>query len=208
MSMRPITVVLGVSLVVASAADAQEQFTRAGFGIAFLASSPVGALTGTSTLYVLAPTSPGFRLEPIIGWHHDSFDESSSNATSPTSGISVANTAFLLGLGLFGTAHPGAGATLIYYGPRLGVAWTKRTFTDQSANSLSDKQTDWFLTWVIGGEHRISHFSVGGDVGLSYLKWGKPNFEHSGAGATTFVVTSAGGSSVGTSSSAFVRWYF
>jgi hypothetical protein len=202
--MRPITVVLGISLVVASAAQAQEQFTGAGLGIAFLAASPVGELSGTSTLYIPVPTSRTFRLEPIIGWHHDSFDQSSSNPTSPTNGISVKATSFLLGLGLFGTVHPGAGGTLIYYGPRLGFAWTKRTLTDQSANSLTEKQKDWFLTGVVGGEHRISHFSVGGEVGLSYLKWGKPNFQ----GSAVFAATSAGGSSIGTSSSAFVRWYF
>jgi hypothetical protein len=202
--MRAITVVLGISLVVASQTHAQERFTRAGVGIAFLATSPIGDLTGTSTLYITVPTSPTFRLEPIIGWHHDSFDQSSSSPTSPTNGISVKATSFLLGLGLFGTAYPGAGATLIYYGPRIGLAWTKRTLTDQSANSLTEKQKDWFLTGVVGGEHRISHFSVGGEVGLSYLRWGKPNFQ----GSSVFAATSAGGSSIGTSSSAFVRWYF
>jgi hypothetical protein len=205
--MRPLVAVLGISLVVASAAQTQEQFDRrAGFGIAFLAASPVGSLTGRSTVYILWPTSPTFRLEPILGWYHDSYDQASNISTSPTNGISVKSTAFLLGLGLFGTAHVGGAATLIYYGPRIGVAWTKRTLTDQSANSLTDKQKDWFLTLVVGGEHRIAHFSVGGDAGLGYLKAGKPDFQQTGA--TVFATTAEGGWSIGTSASAFVRWYF
>jgi hypothetical protein len=147
-----------------------------------------------------------FRLEPIIGWHHGSAEQTSNSSTSPNNGVSLASTDFLLGLGLFGTVHPGGAATLIYYGPRIGLAWTKQTLTDQSANSLTDKQKDWFLTFVVGGEHRISHFSVGGDAGLSYFKAGKPEFQQTGT--AVFTTTDAGGWSIGTTASAFVRWYF
>jgi hypothetical protein len=204
--MRPISAVLGFSLVVASAAQTQEPFTRAGFGVAFLAASPVGSVTGPSALYIALPTSATFRLEPIIGWHHGSAEQTSNSSTSPNNGVSLASTDFLLGLGLFGTVHPGGAATLIYYGPRIGLAWTKQTLTDQSANSLTDKQKDWFLTFVVGGEHRISHFSVGGDAGLSYFKAGKPEFQQTGT--AVFTTTDAGGWSIGTTASAFVRWYF
>lgn len=204
--MRPIIAALELSLVVAFGAQTQEPLTRAGFGITFLAASPIGALTGTSTLYMPIPTSPTFRLEPIIGWHHSSVNETSNNSTNPNNGVSVALTDVLLGLGLFGTSHPGGAATLIYYGPRIGVAWVKRTVTDQSANSLTDNQKDWFLTFVVGAEHRISHFSIGGDAGLSYLKAGKPEFQQTGT--VVFATTDAGGWSIGTTASAFVRWYF
>ena len=148
--MRRIIAVLGLSLVVASAAQTQEQFTRAGFGIAFLAESPVGSLTGASALYVPLPTSPTFRLEPIIGWHHSFANQTSNNSNNPINGVSVALTDFLLGLGLFGTSHPGGVATLRYYGPRIGVALDQE-HPHGPIRELLDRQAEGLVSDVRGG---------------------------------------------------------
>ncbi|PYO78822.1 MAG: hypothetical protein DMD67_04215, partial [Gemmatimonadetes bacterium] len=150
-------------------------------------------------------TGRSFRVEPTLGWHHASVEETSSDPTSPVNGISESSSALLLGIGLFGTARPGSG-TLLYYGPRLGVAWSRVRDTDQAGNSLKESQTDWFAIAALGGEHRVSHLGVGGEVSLSYLHLGKPSFEQTGSAA--FLAASAGGSSVGTGAAAFVRWYF
>ncbi|PYO41638.1 MAG: hypothetical protein DMD33_13090 [Gemmatimonadetes bacterium] len=203
--MRSIVVFVAVSLLATSLAEAQEDSAKVGVGLAFLASNPVGQLTGTSTLYLPVQTGRSFRVEPTLGWHHASVEETSSDPTSPVNGISESSSALLLGIGLFGTARPGSG-TLLYYGPRLGVAWSRVRDTDQAGNSLKESQTDWFAIAALGGEHRVSHLGVGGEVSLSYLHLGKPSFEQTGSAA--FLAASAGGSSVGTGAAAFVRWYF
>lgn len=200
--MRTIVMVLVLALLATSRGDAQDDSPKVGVGVAFLAASPIGQLTGTSTLYFPVATGRSFRLEPTLGWHHTSFEETASDPGSPINGISGSSSAFLLGVGLFGVTRP-AGETLLYYGPRLGVAWAKTSESDQSGNSLKETQTNWFATATLGGEQRVSHFSVGGEVGLSYLHIGRPSFEGTG-----FVASDAGGSSVGTGASAFVRWYF
>src|SRR5207244_2058680 len=150
--MRSIVVFVAVSLLATSLAEAQEDSAKVGVGLAFLASNPVGQLTGTSTLYLPVQTGRSFRVEPTLGWHHASVEETSSDPTSPVNGISESSSALLLGIGLFGTARPGSG-TLLYYGPRLGVAWSRVRDTDQAGNSLKESQTDWFAIAALGGQH-------------------------------------------------------
>jgi hypothetical protein len=203
--MRSIVVTLAVCVLATSLTAAQDDSTKVGVGLAFLAENPIGQLTGRSTLYVPIATGPSFRVEPMLGWAHTSDHLTTSDPTSPENGVSQSSSALLLGVGLFGMKRLGSG-TLLYYGPRIGIAWGRVQDTDQSGNSLKTSQTDWFAEGALGGEHRISHFSVGGEIDLSYLHMGDPSFEQTGA--QTFLAAAAGGSTVGTGASAFVRWYF
>ena len=207
--MRPLVVVLGISLVAAAAVGAQEaprqeSWSRVGIGIAFLASSPIGQLSGTSTAYISVPTGSTFRLEPTVGWQHSSFSDS-SNIANAANGVSGSTSVFLVGVGFFGTTRPGNGATQLYYGPRIGLAWSSTNLADRSSDSLSASQTAWFVSAVLGGEHRIGHLSVGGEVGLSDLHISDPSYKQAGTG---FTITLEGSSTLGTSAAAFVRWYF
>ena len=203
--MRSIVVTLAVSVLATSLTEAQDDSAKVGVGLAFLAENPIGQITGRSTLYVPIATGPSFRVEPTLGWAHTSEHVTTSDPTSPANGISQSSSALLVGVGLFGIKRLGSG-TLLYYGPRIGIAWGRVQDTDQSGNSLKQSQTDWFAEGALGGEHRISHFSVGGEVDLSYRHMGDPSFEQTGA--PTFSSAGVGGSSVGTGASAFVRWYF
>ena len=200
--------ILAIACVVAMAttrAAAQDDSAKVGVGLAFLADNPIGQLTGTSTVYVPIATGRSLRLEPTLGWHHTSLTATSNDPTNPANGAQESSSALLLGTGLVGITRVGSG-TLLYYGPRIGIAWARVTETDQSGNSLKTSETDWFAAATVGGEHRISHLSVGGEVDLAYLHFGTPSFAQTGAQA--FLVTSAGGSSTGTGAAAFVRWYF
>ena len=203
--MRAILAILGVLVMATTQAVAQDDSAKIGVGLAFLADNPIGQLTGTSTVYVPILAGGSFRVEPTLGWHHSSLTLTSSDPTNPANGASESSSALLLGTGLFGITRVGSG-TLLYYGPRIGIAWGRVTETDQSGNALKQRETDWFAAATVGGEHRISHLSVGGEVDLAYLHFGTPSFEQTGAPA--FLATSAGGSSTGTGAAAFVRWYF
>lgn len=203
--MRTIIAILGVVVMATTPAAAQDDSAKVGVGLTFLADNPIGQLTGTSTVYIPIATGRAFRLEPTLGWHHSSLHVASSDPTDPANGVSESSSALLLGTGLFGIIRVGSG-TLLYYGPRIGIAWGRVTETDQSGNSLKQSETDWFAAATLGGEHRISHLSVGGEVDLAYLHLGTPSFEQTGAQA--FLATSVGGSNTGTGAAAFVRWYF
>jgi hypothetical protein len=199
--------VLGAaSAVPAQEAPAGQTWGRAGIGVAFLATGPIGQLTGTSTAYIPVPVSPTLRLEPAVGWNHTSFTDTTNVATDPRNGLSESGSTFLLAVGLFRTTRPGNGNTLLYYGPRVGLAWGSATIADASgADSLSATQTSWFASAVLGGEHRIAHLSVGGEVGLSYQHNGAPSFQQRGSG---FTVALTSGTMIGSSAAAFLRWYF
>ena len=203
--MRTILAILGVVVMATTRAAAQDDSAKVGVGLAFLADNPIGQLTGTSTVYIPIATGRSFRLEPTLGWHHSSLQLESSDPTNPANGVSASTSALLLGTGLFRITRVGSG-TLLYYGPRIGIAWGRVTETDQSGNSLKQSETDWFAAATLGGEHRISHLSVGGEVDLAYLHLGTPSFEQTGSPA--FLATGAGGSNTGTGAAAFVRWYF
>src|SRR5689334_3807603 len=204
-SVRTILAILSVAVMATAQVVAQDDSAKVGVGLAFLADNPIGQLTGTSTVYIPIATGRSFRLEPTLGWHHSSVQLSSSDPTNPANGVTESASALLLGTGLFGIRRVGSG-TLLYYGPRIGIAFGRIQDTDQSGNSLKQSETDWFAAATVGGEHRISHLSVGGEVDLAYLHLGTPSFEQSGT--ATFLDTGVGGSTVGTGASAFVRWYF
>jgi hypothetical protein len=205
--MRTIGIVLGILSVCRATADSQTYSPKTGVGMAFIVASPAGQLAGFLNLFVPLNLGSHFRLEPQIGWHTSSFDEVPANPSSPGNGVSGSTRVLLLGVGFLGTQRPGDGATILYYGPRIGLAWTRRNVTDASSiSSLTETQTSWYANMVVGGEHLFSHLSIGGEVGLGYLHSGTPNWTQSGP--ATFTATDVKGHDLGTNATALVRWYF
>ena len=205
--MRAIGIALGILSVCGATADSQAYSPKTGVGMAFTIASPAGALAGSLNLFVPLNLGSHFRLEPQIGWHTSSFEEVASDPSVPTNGVSGSNRVFLLGVGLLGTQRPGDGTTVLYYGPRIGLAWTRANVTDASStSSLTETQSAWYANAVVGGEHLFSHLSIGGEVGLGYLHTGTPHWTQSGP--VTFSAADSKGHDLGTSATALVRWYF
>jgi hypothetical protein len=203
--MRSISVAVGLLGICSATASAQEPSPKAGVGMAFIVASPAGQLAGFLNLFVPLTLSAHFRLEPQVGYRSSAFREVTSDPASPTNNTTGSSRVFLLGVGLLGTRRPGGGSTVIYYGPRVGLAWMHDDVTDPSGNSLTETQTAWYLTGVVGGEHLFSHLSLGGEVGLGYLHYGTPNWSQTGAG---FVAADSKGHVLGTNATALLRWYF
>jgi hypothetical protein len=205
--MRVIGIALGILGVCRATADSQAYSPKAGVGMAFSIASPAGQLAGLLNVFVPLNLGSHVRLEPQIGWHTGSFDEVSSDPSVPANSVSGSSRVFLLGVGLLGTQQPGDGATILYYGPRIGLAWTRGNLTDaSSSSSLTETRSDWYASAVVGGEHLFSHLSIGGEVGLSYLHRGRPHWTQSGP--ATFTATDTKGHDLGTNATALVRWYF
>ena len=205
--MRAIGIALGILSLCRATADSQAYSPKAGVGMAFIIASPAGQLAGFLNLFVPLNLGRHFRLEPQIGWHTGSFEEVASDPSSPANNVSGSTRVLLLGVGLLGTQRPGDGATILYYGPRVGLAWTRGNITDgSSGSSLTETQSSWYANVVVGGEHLVSHLSIGGEVGLGYLHNGTPHWTQSGT--ATFTASDTKGHDLGTNATALVRWYF
>jgi hypothetical protein len=205
--MRAIGIALGILSVCGATADSQVYSPKAGVGMAFTIANPAGQLAGSLNVFVPLNLGTHFRLEPQIGWHTSSFDEVASDPSSPANGLSGSTRVLLLGVGFLGTQRPGDGATILYYGPRIGLAWTRGNLTDgASGSSLTETQSSWYGNMVVGGEHLFSHLSIGGEVGLGYLHNGTPHWTQSGP--ATFSASDVKGHDLGTNATALVRWYF
>ena len=205
--MRAIGIALGILSVSRAPAGSQVYSPKAGVGMAFIIASPAGQLAGSLNVFVPLNLGSHFRLEPQIGWNTGSFEEVASDPSSPANNVSGSSRVLLLGVGLLGTQRPGDGATILYYGPRVGFAWTRGNITDASSgSSLTETQSNWYANVVVGGEHLFSHLSIGGEVGLGYLHNGRPHWTQSGP--ATFSATDAKGHDLGTNATALVRWYF
>jgi len=205
--MRAIGIALATLSLCRATADSQAYSPKAGVGMAFIIASPAGQLAGFLNVFVPVNLGSHFRLEPQIGWHTRSFDDVANDPSSPTNSLSGSSRVLLLGVGLLGTQRPGDGATILYYGPRVGLAWTHANLTDgSSGSSLTETQTSWYANAVVGGEHLFSHLSIGGEVGLGYLHHGTPHWTQSGS--ATFTASDTKGHDLGTNATALVRWYF
>ena len=205
--MRAIGIALGILGVCGATATSQEYSPKAGVGMAFTIASPAGQLAGSLNLFVPLNLGSHFRLEPQVGWHTSSFQEVASDPTSPTNGVSGSSRVLLLGVGFLGTQRPGDGTTILYYGPRIGLAWTHANLTDgSSSSSLTETQSNWYASVVVGGEHLFARLSIGGEVGLGYLHNGTPHWTQSGP--ATFTAADTKGHALGTNATALVRWYF
>ncbi len=205
--MRAIGIALGILSVCRATADSQAYSPKTGVGMAFIIASPAGQLAGFLNLFVPLNLGSHFRLEPQIGWHTGSFEDVASDPSSPANSLSGSSRVLLLGVGLLRTQRPGDGTTILYYGPRVGLAWTRSNLTDgSSGSSLTETQSNWYGEVVVGGEHLFSHLSIGAEAGLGYLHNGTPHWTQSGAAFP--VVSDTKGHDLGTNATALVRWYF
>jgi hypothetical protein len=203
--MRAIGVALGILSFCRGTVAGQEYSPKVGVGMAFVIASPAGQLAGLLNVFVPLKLGSHFRLEPQVGWRSSSFQEVASDPSSLSNNVSGSSRVLLVGVGLLATRRPGDGATILYYGPRVGLAWAHDNVTDQTAGSLTETQTSWYASAVVGGEHLFSHVSIGGEVGLGYLHLGTPSWTQTGSG---FSVADAKGHALGTNAAALVRWYF
>lgn len=205
--MRAIGVALGILSVCRASAAGQVYSPKVGVGMAFTIASPAGQFAGSANVFVPLNLGRHFRLEPQIGWHASSFHEVASDPTAPANSVSGSSRVLLLGVGVLGTHELGDAATILYYGPRFGLAWTRANLTDESsASSLTETQSNWYASVVVGGEHLFSHLSIGGEVGLGYVHSGTPKWTPSGP--ATFTAADTRGHDLGTNATALVRWYF
>jgi len=205
--MRAIGIALGILSVCRASAASQVYSPKTGVGMAFTIASPAGQLAGFLNVFVPLNLGRHFRLEPQIGWRSSSFNEVASDPTAPANSLSGSTRVLLIGVGVLGTQQPGDGATILYYGPRFGLAWTRANITDgSSASSLTETQSSWYGSVVVGGEHLFSHLSIGGEVGFGYLHSGTPQWTQSGS--ATFTAADTKGHDLGTNATALVRWYF
>lgn len=202
--MRAISIGLGILSICGPTAAGQQYAPKVGVGMAFIIASPAGQLTGSSTIFVPLKLGTHVRLEPQIGWRTSSLRQVASDPTSSSNNVTVSSRVLLLGVGLLATGRPADGATILYYGPRVGLAWTHDKLADPTGGSVEETQTSWFVNAVVGGEHLFSHVSIGGEVGLGYLHFGTPNWTQTPG----FNIADYQGHSLGTSATAMVRWYF
>src|SRR2546429_2248208 len=202
--MRAIGMALAILSLCRATADSQSYSPKAGVGMAFIIASPAGKPAGSLNVFVPVNLGSHFRLEPQIGWHTGSFDNVASDPSSPANSLSGSSRVLLLGVGLLGTQRPGDGATILYYGPRVGLAWTHANLTDgSSGSSLTETQTSWYANAVVGGEHLFSHLSIGGEAGLGYLHNGTAPWTQSGP--TTVHASGTERHDLGTNATALVR---
>jgi len=199
-----------VSLVAASAAQAQVPDRAAGLGVslnpsALIISDDESTLmlpVGFGNIYVPIIAGP-LKIEPEVGiWH------TSSSTSSSYSGISYSSssttTLLRVGVGVFRFVRVGGG-TALYVGPRVAMV---RASTSEKCSpgctASSSHQTNWSYGLAIGGEHFFSpHFSLGGEVQLNYIKIGNEVHEP----ASPYPASSSSQSIISNNGLLFIRLY-
>ena len=154
------------------------------------------------------PISVGrtFRLEPMVGYAHES-----QKITVNGASIEASATVWRLGLGLLYQlrAH---GDFQAYAGGRVGIRHRSQKASQSDPNnpppqSVKASQSDKFIAAVFGGEFYFSpHFSLGGEAQLSYTDDGDIKTSQTpppGPGPTQ----TESGSQLETGGLIVVRWY-
>jgi hypothetical protein len=187
----------------ATTAYAQDEGPKAGIGLS-LNPPTLGALdldggvtinTGLpfdfGNFYFPIVVSPKFKIEPEFGLFRASIKYQDGGFTDEEKA-----TILRLGLGLF-YVFPTKGDLRGYVGPRLGFI-----YTTASDNGSDVSETDWVLGLALGGEYFFSsHFALGGEAQLNYIRLGKPDSDDGGDYDLSRHVISTHGLIL-------VRWYF
>ena len=162
-------------LTIAATADAQERGVTFGIGTSL---NPTAIFTGDGDL-VLLPVGLGniyfpliigssFKLEPEFGLLRLS-EKTTDGTTSSESSATLTR----LGIGAFWVT-PIRESFRAYVGPRVGIVRNSESSRFGTGPERKVTQTDLVLELVTGGEHLFSsHFSLGGEVRLTYINVGE-----------------------------------
>ena len=196
-----LTVVIGSTLFLAAAANAQEPGRTLGLGIGL---QPLSIVDDASVLASAAPAlyvpfvvTDNIMVEPSIGFTRVNREQSGGGATASSS-ISV----FRLGVGVLMMSPLGDDGRA-YFGPRVGLIRTSQSEESETFD-FSQEQLDFSIAGVTGAEFFLAEqFSLGGELGLEYVRAGNPDLEP--APDPDF---EQGGSTLRILTELRVRWYF
>ncbi len=192
-------------LTIAATADAQERGVTFGIGTslnptAIFAGDDGLALfnVGLGNIYFPLMIGSSFKLEPEFGLLH-----ASDKTTDGTSSSESSGTLTRLGIGAFWVT-PIRESFRAYVGPRVGIVRDSETFSPGTGPERKVTQTNLVLELVTGGEHLFSsHFSLGGEVRLTYINVGErkatPPFPPSPSEQSRSILT--------TNALILLRWY-
>jgi len=147
--------------------EATKAETKIGIGIAIIDMEKLfefnmsQGLAAYATITVPIITSPGFRIEPEIGYGSYSQDYT-SNGTNYEGNVS----SWRIGVGIFPQRM--YGDFTLYYGGRIGYISQKQT-SEVGSNKEEETTSGFFIAPAIGGEHNFSdHFSIGAEAQVVY----------------------------------------
>ena len=162
-------------LTIAATADAQERGVTFGIGTSL---NPTAIFAGDGDL-VLLPVGLGniyfpliigssFKLEPEFGLLRVS-EKTTDGTTSSESSATLTR----LGIGAFWVA-PIRESFRAYVGPRVGIVRNSESSRFGTGPERKMTQTNLVLELATGGEYLFSsHFSLGGEVRLTYINVGE-----------------------------------
>ena len=189
-------------LTIAATAGAQERGVTFGIGISLnptaIASDQVLLPVGLGNLYFPLIIGSSFKLELEFGLLRLS-EKATDGATSSESSATLTR----LGIGAFWVT-PIRESFRAYVGPRVGIVRDSETSSPGTQPERKVTQTNLVLELATGGEYLFSsHFSLGGEVRLAYIKLGErkatPPFPPSPSEQSRSILT--------TNALILLRWY-
>ena len=147
--------------------EATKTETKIGIGIAIIDMEKLFEVSmGTgmgmfATITVPIITSPGFRIEPEVGYFSFSQDYTAGGTT-----VEQSLSSWRIGVGILPQGM--YGDFTLYYGGRVGYISQKQT-SEVGSNKEEETTSGFFIAPTIGGEHNFSdHFSIGAEAQLVY----------------------------------------
>ena len=141
--------------------------TKTGIGIAIIDLEKIfemntsGGVGTYATITIPIITSPGFRIEPEVGYFSFSQDYTTGGTTREQSLSS-----WRIGVGILPQSM--YGDFTLYYGGRVGYISQKQT-SEVGSNKEEETTSGFFIAPTIGGEHNFSdHFSIGAEAQVVY----------------------------------------
>lgn len=168
--LTPLSFVLALLALPSDAAAQESPHLGIGLGleqVGILVDDDVGLLSIlTPQVYVPIVVSDGLMLEPGIGVFRTKNSESSESAD-----FEATFTFIRVGVGLLFTIQQ-AERGRVYVGPRIGLMRMSSS-SEFNGEAEDDSRVDLTAAAVLGGEFfLLPAFSIGGEVGLEYLRMG------------------------------------
>ncbi|MCK4558614.1 MAG: outer membrane beta-barrel protein [Calditrichia bacterium] len=142
-----------------------QEATKTGIGIAIIDLEKLFEMNTSvgvgATITVPIITSPGFRIEPEVGYF-----SASEKATISGTTYEESVSSWRIGVGIF--PQKMYEDFTLYYGGRVGYISQKQT--SEGGGSIDEETTTgFFIAPAIGGEHNFSdHFSIGAEAQIVY----------------------------------------